>query len=671
MKKYLSLTICVILLFITTVNITVNATSDEELRAENKVEFFVEADGYTYYSSFSKTSEYGNKYWYEIIEGVELTGIRVDEISDVKYQLIPETQEQKDLIVGYETVSLGSETFQRMKLAYFLTGVDSPSANERNQRESEQAAIEEAERKEQDAIKSETSHLKTLSTQRWADVIESYVYDNGDGTFTVVDRDGDDITAIKYDNDDYSVLDTKNIDFELELFGGFYSGEQYNYIVFGQNNEDEDDSKEVIRVVKYDKEFNRLSSAAVRDCYTVEPFRSSAVRMAESGSELTVHTSRKRYQTDDGLNHQSELTVVLDTDTMSVENYVGEWQSNHVSHSFNQFVLYDGGAQVLLDHGDTYPRSIVLHKHTADDSSGSHWDDAQYTEVDLFEIPGETGANCTGVTIGGFEYSDDNYLVAINTIDHSKVSSYNSYNMVGLDVDERDVVLLVSGKDNTETSDVKQVYLTDYVDNNKLGSKPYLVKLSNNRFLVMWEEFEYENSSAVSNGVKYVQVDGDGELLSDIRSVKDVSLSSDCQPTQIDDKLIWYINGVEKRNFYSLDLNTALITVTVDGDFVTFDQSPTIVSGRTLVPVRAIFEALGASVEWDGDTQTVTSTLNGTTVTLTIGSGTMYKNGAASTLDVPAQMINDRTLVPVRAIAEAFGCNVDWDGDTKTVIIES
>ena len=261
-------------------------------------------------------------------------------------------------------------------------------------------------------------------------------------------------------------------------------------------------------------------------------------------------------------------------------------------------------------------------------------------------------------------------MIAINTIDHSKVSEYTPYEIKGLDKDERDIVLLVSGKNNTDTSKVKKVYLTDYINKNKLGSTPYLVKLSDNRFLVLWEEFEYtDNNKSVDNGVKYVQVNGNGEIISDIRLCTDLQLSSDCQPVLIDNNLTWYINGLDERKFYTLDLNSALITVNVNGQLVNFDQPPIIIDGRTLVPLRAIFEALGATVEWKGDTQTVTSKKGSTNVSLSIDSKTMYKNGKATTLDVPAQLINDRTLVPARAVAEAFGCDVDWDSDTKTVTI--
>lgn len=111
------------------------------------------------------------------------------------------------------------------------------------------------------------------------------------------------------------------------------------------------------------------------------------------------------------------------------------------------------------------------------------------------------------------------------------------------------------------------------------------------------------------------------------------------------------------------------ITVSVDGKGVDFDQLPVIENDRTLVPMRAIFEALGATVEWDGDTRTVTSTKGETVIKLTIDSADMYIGSDVKKLDVPAKIINDRTMVPVRAISEAFECKVDWDGANQAVII--
>ena len=111
------------------------------------------------------------------------------------------------------------------------------------------------------------------------------------------------------------------------------------------------------------------------------------------------------------------------------------------------------------------------------------------------------------------------------------------------------------------------------------------------------------------------------------------------------------------------------VSVYLNGSEMSFEVPPVIKDGRTFVPMRAIFEALGATIDWNPDTQTVTSTLNETTISMTVGENKMYKNGEEIELDVPSYIDNSRTLVPVRAISEAFDCTVDWDGDTKTVTI--
>lgn len=113
------------------------------------------------------------------------------------------------------------------------------------------------------------------------------------------------------------------------------------------------------------------------------------------------------------------------------------------------------------------------------------------------------------------------------------------------------------------------------------------------------------------------------------------------------------------------------ISVIINNKEVVFDVPPQIINERTMVPVRAIFETLGASVDWNADNQTITSKKNDTTVVLKINSHTMYINGNPVSLDTPACIIDERTLVPVRAVSEAFNTSVNWDGDTRTVIIKN
>ena len=113
------------------------------------------------------------------------------------------------------------------------------------------------------------------------------------------------------------------------------------------------------------------------------------------------------------------------------------------------------------------------------------------------------------------------------------------------------------------------------------------------------------------------------------------------------------------------------ISVYLDDEKVQFDVAPIVVDGRTMVPLRAIFEKLGATVNWDNSTQTAIADKGDVNVKISIDDTTLYKNGQAITLDVPAQLRGGRTLVPLRAVSEAFDCGVFWDGDTQTIRILS
>lgn len=113
---------------------------------------------------------------------------------------------------------------------------------------------------------------------------------------------------------------------------------------------------------------------------------------------------------------------------------------------------------------------------------------------------------------------------------------------------------------------------------------------------------------------------------------------------------------------YFRSLSDLGVQVYIDGELLHTDVNARIINGRTLVPMRAIFERLGASVSWDGTAQTVTGAKDDISITLPIGKATAVKNGTALVLDVPAQIISGRTMVPVRFVAESLGCKVEYDG---------
>lgn len=107
----------------------------------------------------------------------------------------------------------------------------------------------------------------------------------------------------------------------------------------------------------------------------------------------------------------------------------------------------------------------------------------------------------------------------------------------------------------------------------------------------------------------------------------------------------------------------------INGQVLAFDEFPFIINGTTMVPLRGIFEALGADVRWDGATGTVIATRGDTTVVLKTGSFYAIKNNMRLKLSQPVQQKNGRTMVPLRFISEALGADVQWDGELKTISI--
>ncbi len=180
---------------------------------------------------------------------------------------------------------------------------------------------------------------------------------------------------------------------------------------------------------------------------------------------------------------------------------------------------------------------------------------------------------------------------------------------------------------------------------------------------------------------KYLFVDE----LGDFYSLLDQSYSyKPWKLEKLEENIVGFI--VDGNNYYAWDENGQIFSdaaaftssdwilttnITYNGDKINSDVAPYIKDGRTLAPIRAILEALGMTVSWDGETKTATAVKADITISVTINSNIAIVNGEQKTLDVPAEITNGRTFVPVRFFAEALNMTVDWDGYTKTVIIES
>lgn len=112
------------------------------------------------------------------------------------------------------------------------------------------------------------------------------------------------------------------------------------------------------------------------------------------------------------------------------------------------------------------------------------------------------------------------------------------------------------------------------------------------------------------------------------------------------------------------------ISLTVNGKSIETQVPPTIIDGRTMVPVRDIFEACGAKVNWDANTKTITGEKGNTTVVMQIDSNMLFINEKVTEMDATPVIIDGRTLAPARYVAESFGGIVDWNAEDKVVMID-
>lgn len=114
-----------------------------------------------------------------------------------------------------------------------------------------------------------------------------------------------------------------------------------------------------------------------------------------------------------------------------------------------------------------------------------------------------------------------------------------------------------------------------------------------------------------------------------------------------------------------------VISIYIDGVKQTYDQSPVIENGRTIVPLRGIFESLGASVAWDSKKQLVTAHHAKTKISLTIGSKSPQVNGKVVAIDAAAKVVKGSTFVPLRFVSESLGATVKYDSNNSKIEITS
>lgn len=399
----------------------------------------------------------------------------------------------------------------------------------------------------------DSSTIEAQDYEAWTKPITSYFENTDKGLMGVryiekTDSDIEGKIVVTYYDDTFHITDRKVIPSELPIWGGFAASTDAYYLVTGQKNENESASTEVIRITKYDKNWQRISSAGAKDCNVYEPFAFATVRMDFYNQYLILKTGRLIYLTPDGAHHQVQLTLEVDTENMTLVNSGTDY--GYVSHSLNQFIKADNDKIISVEQGDSYPRGIILFESEnllkTNFGNNNFADLGKLNTTTIFEVPEDDDYyQNLRASIGALEISDSNYLVAGNSV----IQDENRTERV-----TRNIFVLSKDKNSDK---VQTNWLTSYEEGDGTVSTPHMVKISNNNFMVLWSR---------NDTVYYTLIDGTGKQIGQIYQHE--GHLSDCQPILINDKIYWYtVDGVD-MDFYTISTSSPsdlVVTKTISG----------------------------------------------------------------------------------------------------------
>ena len=355
--------------------------------------------------------------------------------------------------------------------------------------------------------------------------------------------------CIEYYDNNFVIQKKQSLAMELDIWGGFYAGSDGYYLVEGRNNKSESDTAEVIRVIKYDENWNKKGTAKITGnpgLFGGEvkyPFDYGCVEMAEYNDTLYIVTGHEGYAESDGSQgHQGFLMLAVDKTSMK-----GEIVDSDFGHSFAQYIACKDSSLYVLEQSEG-SRCTMLTKYNAENLESKSFPVLRYGGSRNSEWAIECYASVDGLAIS------DNYVLGLGTsIDQSQydnVSAKMSHNVY--------LTITPISDFSKEATTVK--WITSYGDGSGkcfLGTK--ITKVNGNRFLITWEEFETEQTAGSSDSLSssilhYVFVDGQGNKIS--REFTAAAPVSDCQPVVKGSKIVYYASSGNMVDFYSIDASS-------------------------------------------------------------------------------------------------------------------
>jgi hypothetical protein len=384
----------------------------------------------------------------------------------------------------------------------------------------------------------------------WYHPIYSHLYREGEYLYRAErDSDGEGKLYIEKYDDNWKLLDTTIVEYGNEyIWGGLHIGELYNFLIVGQTNYEEDNNKTVFKIIKYDKTWNKTGELDIKGANTVDPFEAGTLRCTESNGYLYITTCHKMYTFYDGLNHQANVLIVIDEENMTVIDQVTGIVSGggYVSHSFNQFIeASSDGSVYRIDQGDAYPRGIIMTKVWKEASSNITFQEfAEAVSESMYDV------NKTGAQIAGLKESGDGFAIAYIYDDRGGQADVAPNYIYVMNIPKELI-------DKTSKPPIVGLKFYNIYGDAFLYDGPLMSSLGkDNGGVILWNEKEKKYTS---NG-EYNYFDEGNKCF--VRYYPNGAVSevysfsgklSDCEPINVDGKIIWYVADGDIPEFYILD----------------------------------------------------------------------------------------------------------------------
>lgn len=370
-----------------------------------------------------------------------------------------------------------------------------------------------------------------------AKVANSYLVQNPDGTLTRLENFGNVFLTECYSGA-FKLLTQGALFYELPYFGGFYAGANYNYFIFGQANSTKNANTEVIRIVRYTKNWVRVGSASLTNCNTTMPFTGCNTSFAEFGNLLYIRCGHTEYS-----GQQSTMTMTYDNSTNAFIDLQCAGGNGSTGANYNTAATYIGtanGRVTVCDDLNGKPAGVRMSTYGIlsgiKQYAGNCW---------TMNALGDNGSLYKGtpfLSVGGMAVNTQ-YAIAVGTTTPMDGTSGS-----------RNVFVATTPYGNFSSGAGQIKYLTGFAYDAKSCSTPYLIEVGG-YYMVLWEE---KNGYSDMEKVYYAMIDYKGDRVGDVKSVD--GCLSDCTPIVYGNQVVWYTTNGREMMFYSIPLSGAMAT---------------------------------------------------------------------------------------------------------------